>query len=344
MDADEPSLPFGSDFTCPSTNKRRSRDNSRRVQPSIERSDPEFDRKARRASYQLPPASGREVAFRHSGWQLERARVRAALERLEVPVSRRERFENCGGDCVVEWSPSRKKFRLRANYCGDRFCVPCCRARAVKLQSLLAELLGRETPLFITLTLRNSDTPLPKLVSKLLASFRRLRQTELWKQHVRGGVAVMEIKKGAGGFGWHPHLHIIALGGYMPQALLSDAWRKSSGGSFVVDVQRARRQDDATSYACKYASKGWTAEVARDPDALDECITALRGRRLLTFFGDWHGRDVDDHDAEPIDWRRVGRLDNVLDAAERGERWAVGIARQIATPHTREDDNAGPSG
>ena len=291
--------------------------------------DKQFDRRHRADAWQWPPLSPVENEFRHSGWQLERARVRRAMLATMTAPNRFDRFDNCGSDCVVEYSPTLKKHRVKANYCGDRFCVPCCRARAIKFQAKLGQLIGDETPLFITLTLRNSREPLAKLITHLLESFRRLRQTRLWRKLVRAGVGVIEIKKGSGGFGWHPHLHVIALGSYVPQAELSDAWKRSTGGSFIVDVQRAKRTKDAAHYATKYVSKGWTAEVARDHDALCECIVAMRGRRLLVSFGEWYGLDIDAEEDGPDDWGRIGTLDFIFNRFRAGEQWAVGVLRSL---------------
>jgi len=289
----------------------------------------DFERRNRGREWQWPPITAVENVFRHSGWTLERERVKRAMLATVPRPSRFERFDNCGSDCVVEYSPSAARHRVRANYCGDRFCVPCCRARAVKFQAEVRALLGDRVPLFITLTLRNSSEPLASLLNHLQASFRRLRQTRLWRDAVLGGVGVIEVKKGKGGFGWHPHLHVVAVGGYMHQGELSDAWRKCTGGSFIVDIQRARKTDDACLYAAKYVSKGWTSEVARDHDALVECIVAMRGRRLLITFGEWHGLDVERPDDDPGDWRNVGSLDYIFAADRRGEQWAVGILRAL---------------
>lgn len=298
----------------------------------------EFDRWASRAAYDLPPATDAEINFRHSGWRIERERVTRALQAAHVKDSRLDRFMNCGGDCVVEYSPSTRRHRLRANYCGDRFCVPCNRARAVKFRRKVEQLIGSRVPLFITLTLRGRGEPLSKMIDHLLASFRRLRQTMLWKSHVQAGVAVIEVKKGAGGFGWHPHLHVLALGDYLPQTLLSEQWRECSRGSFVVDVQRARHSADAAGYVTKYVSKGWTSEVARDHDALIECVTALRGRRLLVLFGQWYGLDFDDDNRDPADWKPIASLTRIVAAAAAGETWAVGVMRSLnASPDEKSN-------
>jgi hypothetical protein len=79
------------------------------------------------------------------------------------------------------------------------------------------------------------------------------------------------------------------------------------------------------NYITKYATKGWTNEIAEDHDRLVECIVAMRGRRLLATFGAWRNHDVERDENTNIVWRRVGRLVECYDAAKRGERWAIGL-------------------
>jgi hypothetical protein len=218
---------------------------------------------------------------------------------------------------------------LKANYCGDRFCIPCCRARSNRARRKLHALCAGHSPLFATFTLRASSRPLADLLDHLIASFAKLRRHKIWADNVTAGAYVIEVKRGTGSGFWHPHIHVLALGRFMPQAALSDAWREASDGSFIVDVQRVRDDDRAVGYVGKYIAKGWSAEIARDPDSLVECILAMRGRRLLATFGEWHGMEPDVDDDGPNDWVRVGRLTSIHAAARRGEPWAVGIFRSL---------------
>lgn len=297
----------------------------RKKRRAAERSDPQFDRVARAESFRRPPATSVEQRFRHSGWMIERLRVQTALLTASVPASRYERFCDCGSDCVVEFSPTANRHRTRANYCGDRFCLPCSRARAERVRRRVQKLIGDQTPLVMTLTVRNDPGSLTERLNHLLTSFRRLRQTVLWKNAVQAGAAFVEVKKGRNSGEWHPHLHVIAIGRFIPQEKLSHAWHTATGDSFVVDIGRARDAVEAGNYACKYATKGWTSEVVRDLDACVECVLSLRGRRLCLTFGRWVGIDVEDDGPIATDWKRVGRLDHVYSEFLRGELWAKAV-------------------
>ena len=102
-----------------------------------------------------------------------------------------------------------------------------------------------------------------------------------------------------------------------------------TGDSFVVDVRAVSDVRGGASYVAKYAAKGWSREVSADHDSLIECMTALRGRRLISCVGSWRGIDKRDATADVDDWTRVGRLDEVIESAGRQEAWAVGVLRSL---------------
>ncbi len=289
----------------------------------------ELGRKYEIESYRLPPASAVEESFRHSGWKVQRARVRAALVAANVPRGRLERFDACGGSCTVEWSPDRKQHRTRADYCGDRFCVPCMRSRGFHVRRKLTALIGDAKPLFMTFTLKATEAVLNDCINHLGESFTRLRDCKLWRRAVTGGAGVTEVKRGSGSGLWHVHLHVVAVGSYMLKADLREAWKVASRGSFIVDIQRVEDGARAVDYAGKYVTKGWSHEVADDHDSLVECVLACRGRRLLCTFGTWFNAGMETPEPGPNDWVRIGRLESVLRAAGRGEPWAVGVVTSL---------------
>jgi len=286
--------------------------------------DKDWDRSAAREAYRLPPANSVELAFRHRGWWSRRTRVGRALSCSGVGRATLERFEQCGSDCVIEVQDGGHRHRVRANHCGNRFCEPCSGARGRKVRERLEEWTRGQACTFGTLTIRECTGGLIPTLQHLRQSFVRLRETKLWKNAVRAGAYVIEITLGAKLDHWHVHLHFLALSKYIRQDALSDAWRKCSRGSFVVHLRRVKARSRDISYVAKYATKGFSNEVANDHDRLVECMVALRGTRMLGTFGAWRNNDLEREQDDDVKWNRVGRLVEVYNAAIRGERWAIG--------------------
>lgn len=334
---------FPSDFTCPSTNKVTRPPGTFGGKRIREPKNERLEWLARQIEYDVQPAEPAEVVFRHGLWWEERQRVKRALRSANVPLQRRERFENCGSDCVVEFSPARQRHRTRGNYCGDRFCVPCCGGRAARARKKLVKLCSGTRPTFGTLTLKASGRGLQESLDHLLKSFARLRRHVAWSSRVKAGVYVIEIKRGSGSRQWHPHIHFLTLSDFIPQAELSYAWQVATGDSFIVDLSKVREDDLGITYVGKYLSKGWSKSVGEDHDSLVECILALRGRRLLGSFGSWRGLGLESDDIAPDDWVRIGRLVNIVAAAHVGEVWAVGVLTSLGNGDRADDVDSTPA-
>lgn len=231
-----------------------------------------------------------DVCWRHSGWSRLRRRVWQTLLRSTLSESRLDRFTRCGSNAWIyldKADPPRP--HMRADYCRDRLCRPCSSARAVRIREMLQPYLTRPGLRFVTLTLRHCDDPLKSQLRYLTACFRRLRQTAFWKKATKGGVAFMEVKRSKDGAHWHPHLHCIVEGAYLPKGLLSDAWRKATGHSYIVDVSLIRTQEHALRYVTKYVTKPISVNTFNVLDTAVEATQALVGTRTMTLFGQWHG-------------------------------------------------------
>jgi hypothetical protein len=291
--------------------------------------DKDFDRRAEREAYRLPPLLDAERVFRHGGWERDRERVFQALVSTNASESRRERFQTCGCDCVIEYSPDLKKHRVRASYCGDRFCVPCCKARSLRIQANLLAWCKGQRVRFVTLTLRPESESLSACLDHLIRSFTRLRAQKLWSDNVTAGAYTVEMTRGRAGTHWHVHLHALVIGSYIRQSELSEGWRQASGGSVIVDVREVKDHDRGVYYVAKYAAKGFGSDVTQNPDWLAECVCALRGRRLLGSFGQWRGKRVEVHADAASDWKPVGRFTEIHAAALRGEEWARGVFKSL---------------
>ena len=141
----------------------------------------------------------------------------------------------------------------------------------------------------MTLTIRTHGMTLADAVLKLYTSFSKLRQTVFWQTRVTGGCAVCEIKPTQDGLRWHPHLHLLVQGLYIPQKWLANKWYAITGDSYIVDVRSCTEATDAARYVTKYLSKPVPSSIVRNPASLIEAIRALSGRRMVSTFGTWRG-------------------------------------------------------
>lgn len=173
--------------------------------------------------------------------------------------------------------------------CRQRLCPHCQRARSARiyaqLQSLLAEV---DRPRMMTLTLLGAANELLPQLDKLYSSFRRLRETSLWKGTVLGAIAVVEIKRGSNSGRWHAHMHVLWKGGFIPHAKLKAEWHRITGDSYIVHLGGSGSKHEICRYLAKYASKPADVYSLVDAD-VREFAFATKGRRLIITSGCWHG-------------------------------------------------------
>lgn len=278
-----------------------------------------------------------ETAFRHSGWRARRARIINALVRTGAPEFRKRQFERCGSCCCVKRKVGTDEARIVGNYCHDRWCLPCQRARARLLAASVLELMDSDRPhRFITLTLPHDHTPLKQRVKRLYDSFKRMRDMPRWKECNEGGVAFLEVKIGNDG-DWHPHLHIISVGTYFPGETLSRCWEAAVGvrcRTHIKFIEPMSKRPEArvavTKYLTTYAASPIDDNVIESEDKLDEAITALRGCRCCNAFGKWRGKTLIDSDPPDGVWEHVCTMDQLLIAAHNLEPWAVALLTNVA--------------
>ncbi len=250
---------------------------------------------------EFPAASGLIDTHRHSGWRHRRQLIYDAYTSLAVRHSRVEAFRSCGsGWWILRSKTDSEQFRRVPDYCHDRWCVPCSRMRQATIRHNLAQHLGDHPHRFLTLTIRHHQEPLRDLIHKLYDSFRRLRQRPIWREHVTGGVAFLELTYNSTTHSWHPHLHCILEGSYLHRPELSRIWLSVTGDSHNVDIKLVRDRLAVVDYISKYATAPLPASVIHQADALREAIMVLKGRRMLITFGGWRAwhlaRPPENHD------------------------------------------------
>lgn len=277
---------------------------------------------ARRCADYVEPPPDSDIGWRHSGWARRRARIYDALASATGSPRRLERFRRCGSDAwVMRDKADHNRMTVLADHCHDRFCQPCMAARGRIVAGNLRARMGLHPHRLITLTVRGHGQPLTVILNHLYESFVRLRRTPLWKRSVAGAVVVCEITWSADSRSWHPHLHIIATGKYIPKQVLSDAWLAATGDSFIVDLRLIRGREECVRYVTKYVSKPMSATYAHDPDLLQEAMRSLAHRRLCTALGSWRGVPLYAITSD-TEWETVGRLSDIRTRARDGDAYA----------------------
>jgi hypothetical protein len=149
--------------------------------------DAALQAKADREAARYEPPEGinpDEEWFRHHNWKDKRKVVAQALIEAGTSESATLNFNNCGACCQVEWSESKKRYRVIGSYCHCRHCEPCMKAKSSLIIKNLREKMKdakQSTYHFITLTLAHDPTKtLKEQIQRLYACYKRLRQTDEW--------------------------------------------------------------------------------------------------------------------------------------------------------------------
>lgn len=269
-------------------------------------------------SYYAGRASTLAGTFRHSGWHADRQRIYEALYHTVQSSSRMSSFTACGERSYVFRSiRDPDQYRVMGSACHDRFCVPCQRERAQLLAANISQRLDGQPARFVTFTLTTDGLSLAEALEKLQKSFTRLLKTPLWREKVTGGVAFLEVKYNPVTERWHPHVHAIVQGKYIPHADLKQAWLLVTGDSYIVDIRLVRSQRSILHYVTKYCSKAHRPADFPDFLRLCEAILCLQGRHLSRTFGDWRGTPLTEHN-DQAEWECISFLETILHDALAG--------------------------
>lgn len=278
------------------------------------------------------PSPSLAETFRHSGWAPGRRRVYTALQDTQQSPGRIERFADCGARAYVYRSlDDPAVYRVAGSTCRDRFCSPCTRERGQAIAANITARLDGKRARFLTLTLRTENLPLVEALAKLQRAFRNLCRTPLWASRVDGGVAFLEVKYNPSRARWHPHIHALVQGRYIPFDLLRKAWLRITTDSHIVRIQVVHTADLILRYVTTYASKTLrTADFPTD-ESLREAVAALHGTRLCRTFGTWRGMSLTDTPTSGT-WEPVGLLTDLLAQALQGDPYARSVIRALPGP------------
>lgn len=169
--------------------------------------------------------------------------------------------------------------------CRDRLCPLCQYYRGKQAAAATLEAVQQmSSPRFVTLTTQGKPGHLVDRMKHLLRSFSRLRQTDFWKRTVRGGVYALEVTWNVKNHHWHPHLHVITDGEFIPHAKLKAEWQRITGDSFIVHVKAVPDRERAAEYIATYVAK--PMDLKRWPaNRICEYAHTLHGVRMIQPFG-----------------------------------------------------------
>lgn len=229
-----------------------------------------------------------------------------------VPMARRTAFDDCGSRFVLlRGKEDRNLWRLTSTTCHDRLCPSCGAQRGRDLAKALRSILAGKEWRFITLTLGGDKSNLKASLVHLYDSFKRLRKSGLWKAKVSGGVSILEITFNEKTGSWHPHLHILVTGSFVPQAALSQEWYDATHDSRIVHVTLVRSHKSIARYLSDYLGKPIPESCLRTPQRIEEIALAVAGVRRIVSFGACHGHTTEDRDEESK-WQRIGDVNHLL--------------------------------
>lgn len=269
--------------------------------------------------------------FRHSWWQLRRERVRDALVRQDTRTETLRRFGRCGETAwLLRDTNDPDRYRLATNRCRHRWCEACSRDRQRIIVANLRTVMDGHTLRLLTLTLASQPLPLEWQVRRLYDAFRVFRRRPLVKNRMTGGVYFLEVTFNERTDRWHPHLHVVFEGGYLPHEVAKATWLDVTEDSYIVDVRPLNGAGGAASYVAKYATKAVGASVWTHPRLLDEAMRALTGRRCFQVFGDWRGLHLSKPPDDNTIWEAVCTLADLIRRAQTGDQESRRILCEIA--------------
>lgn len=208
---------------------------------------------------------------------------------------------------------------VKAKTCKQSLLCPFCAARRAgknvkaygeKVENLMT---GRKDliPVMITFTVKN-QSDLSRVYKHMNKSLKRLMDrrrynkchgkidTEMKK--VAGAIASREVTYNEEKGEWHPHVHMVALlDDFIDQKKLSEEWFEITGDSKIVSVNMIKQKNeknpinkdsnnitDGLLEVFKYALK--FGDLPQDK--LWEAYKTLRGKRMVTSYGDLYGVQV----------------------------------------------------
>ena len=180
--------------------------------------------------------------------------------------------------------------RIISNACHLRWCPVCSDSRRNFIGFEVADWLKKQKyPKLMTLTLKHRDIPLFHQIDQLYRYFSKLRKLKDFRDIVSGGVWFFQIKQTGKNNEWHPHIHCVVTGKYLPRRLLRNLWFKLTGDSIIVDIRSVKDPEGCALEVARYAARPGPLKDLTLNDAVD-LVSVMHGKRICGTWGT--GRDI----------------------------------------------------
>lgn len=205
------------------------------------------------------------------------------------------------------------EIRVASSRCKLRWCPLCIRTkRFILVTSIVPWLKKAIKPKFMTLTLKHSNAPLTHQIRSLYDYSRNLRRRPWFKKRCKGGIWFFQLTQNEEDGSWHPHLHLLCEGNYIPHADLSRIWLDVTGNSKIVHIKAVKDVKKAAEYVARYATAPCRLSDYSVDDAI-EIFEALHGLRICGTFGTGRGIKLTPPKCEDADeWVELCRFSEVM--------------------------------
>jgi hypothetical protein len=264
-----------------------------------------------------PVSDYREFMISGCSAAVEQAARIYALMPDRCTSNREHNFAFCRTDAFFVRHEITGEVRVRSNRCGLRWCPLCIRTRRfIITQSVSAWLKKQPRPKFLTLTLKHTEVSLAEQISTLYDNFKIFKRRTWFKKHLNGGIWFFQVKKSKFDGLWHPHLHIVFNGRYLPHDEICKHWKSITKTSSVVDIRAVKNPQKAAEYVARYSAAPCKLSDLDDDRAL-QLVFALHGRRIVGTFGTGRGIKLTaEASADSECWKFLGSFNSIAAAAD----------------------------
>jgi len=243
----------------------------------------------------LPDQNGLQDAI-HAPHLSERDRyILALIESSDRRLQDQARsMASCADSVHLYVDPEHAEVHEYLHRCKCRLCPLCARARAIHVGAQVEELVRTmKKPRHLVLTVKSTGLPLSEQLHNLSTWFAKLRRTPFWRHNVTAGVYTIECTMNERTGKWHPHIHCVFDGNYLPYKIVQRLWHEITNGSEIIWLEPVDDVHGMTNELCKYIGKPQDAEHWTD-EQLREYAKAIHGRRMMQTFGKSKPKPIED--------------------------------------------------